>query len=150
MTRTRFHQPMTRSLRWRATAREFRRKKEEAIAALLTQRNIEEAARVAGIGVQTLYRWLKLPEFQAEYREARRTAVAQAHARLQQVSGSAVMTLVKVMADPNTPPATRVRAADCILDHVQGSIESEDTELRLAALERNREAAASLPQEGWT
>jgi len=34
----------------------FGRKKEEAIAALLTQRNIEEAARTAGIGTQTLLR----------------------------------------------------------------------------------------------
>ena len=52
----------------------FTRKKEEAIAALLTQRNVEEAARAAGVGTQTLLRWLKLPEFQADYREARRAA----------------------------------------------------------------------------
>ncbi|MGD1073932.1 MAG: hypothetical protein ABSB15_27795 [Bryobacteraceae bacterium] len=32
----------------------FTRKKEEAIAALLTQRNIEEAAKSIGIGTQTL------------------------------------------------------------------------------------------------
>jgi len=36
------------------------RKKEEAIAALLTQRNIEEAANAAGIGTRTLLRWLKV------------------------------------------------------------------------------------------
>ena len=41
----------------------FTRKKEQAIAALLTQRNVEEAARSAGIGTQTLLRWLKLPDF---------------------------------------------------------------------------------------
>ncbi len=39
----------------------FGRKKEEAIAALLTQRNLEEAARAAGVGRQTLIRWLKIP-----------------------------------------------------------------------------------------
>jgi hypothetical protein len=43
----------------------FGRKKEEAITALLTQRNVEEAARAAGIGTQALTRRLKLPEFQA-------------------------------------------------------------------------------------
>ena len=32
------------------------RKQEEAIAALLTQRNIDEAARTAGIGGRTLLR----------------------------------------------------------------------------------------------
>ena len=43
----------------------FGREKEEAIAALLTPRNFEEAAGAAGIGTQTLIRWLKIPEFQA-------------------------------------------------------------------------------------
>ena len=36
------------------------RKKEESIAALLTQQSIEEAPRVAGIGANTLLRWLKV------------------------------------------------------------------------------------------
>jgi transposase-like protein len=68
----------------------FSRKKEEAIAALLTQRNVEEAARTAGIGTQTLYRWMKEPEFQTAYREAKRAAFGQALARLQQGSSAAV------------------------------------------------------------
>lgn len=38
----------------------FGRKKEEAIAALLSQRNIEEAARSVGIGSKTLLRWLRV------------------------------------------------------------------------------------------
>ena len=41
----------------------FGRKHEEAIAALLTQRNIEEAAKATGIAPKTLLRWLKEPEF---------------------------------------------------------------------------------------
>ena len=41
------------------------RKKEAAIAALLTNRSVDEAARAAGVGATTLWRWLKLPEFQA-------------------------------------------------------------------------------------
>ena len=34
------------------------------------QRNIEEAAKAAGIGAKTLLRWLKVPEFEKAYREA--------------------------------------------------------------------------------
>ena len=64
----------------------FGRKKEDAIAALLTQRNVEEAARVARIGTQALCRWMKEPEFQAAYLEASRTTVFQSKARLQQAS----------------------------------------------------------------
>jgi hypothetical protein len=118
----------------------FTRKKEEAIAALLTQRNIEEAARAAGIGTQTLLRWLKIPEFQTAYREARRAAFSQSIARLQQATTAAVATLLKEMVDPNTPASTRVRAADSVLDHSAKSIEIEDIEARVAELERATEA----------
>jgi len=37
----------------------FGRKKEAAIAALLTAKNYEEAARATGIGLKTLKRWLR-------------------------------------------------------------------------------------------
>jgi uncharacterized protein YjgD (DUF1641 family) len=50
------------------------RKQEDAIAALLSQRNVEEAARAAKIGVRTLYRWLKDPDFDTAFRQARRAA----------------------------------------------------------------------------
>jgi transposase-like protein len=56
----------------------FGRKHEEAIAALLTQRNIEEAAKSVGIAPNTLLNWLKVPEFQKAYREARHAAYSQA------------------------------------------------------------------------
>jgi hypothetical protein len=114
----------------------FGRKKEEAIAALLTHRNLEEAARAAGIGTQTLIRWLKVPEFQVAWREARRAAVSQSTARLQQASSAAVSTLLKIMVDPSTPAATRVRAADRVLDHAKDALENEDIEVRVAALEQ--------------
>ena len=71
----------------------FGRKKEEAIAALLTHRNVEEAARAIGVGAKTLLRWMKLPEFQVAYREARRDAFGKSIARLQQATSAAVTTL---------------------------------------------------------
>jgi transposase-like protein len=117
----------------------FGRKKEEAIAALLSQRNIEDAARAAGIGTRTLLRWLRLPEFQTAYREARRAAFGQAVARLQQGASAAATTLLKTMIDPNTPASVRVRAADCVLGHAAKAIEIEDIEVRVSELERAAE-----------
>lgn len=114
----------------------FTRKMEEAVAAMLTQRTIEEAARSIGIGTQTLVRWQKEPEFQTAYRDARRAAFGQSIARLQQASSAAVSVLIKVMADPTSPPSTRVRAADSVLDHAAKAIEIEDIEVRVADLER--------------
>jgi transposase-like protein len=116
----------------------FGRKKEEAIAALLTQRSVEDAARSVGIAPATLWRWLKQPEFLAAYRQARRDAFSQSIARLQQASGAAVSTLL-VMVDTNTPASTRVRAADSILNHAASSMELEDIEVRVAELERAAE-----------
>ena len=120
----------------------FGRKQEDAMVALLSQRNIDEAARVAGIGTRTMMRWLQLPDFQAAYREARRDAFAQSIARLQQASSAAVTTLLKVMVDPASPASSRVRAADVILDRAVKAIEIEDIEVRVTALERAREGSS--------
>ena len=119
----------------------FGRKKEEAIAALLTQRNIEEAAKAIGVAPNTLIRWLKLPEFAAAYREARRAAFLQSIARLQQATSAAAATLMKVMVDPASPASTRVRAADSIFNHAAKAIEIEDIEARVAELERAAEVS---------
>jgi hypothetical protein len=95
----------------------FGRKKEAAIAALLTHRNIEEAAKAVGISSPTLIAWMKVPEFDQANREARRDAFRQSVARLQQASGAAVTTLLKIMMDGSAPASTRLRAADIVLAH---------------------------------
>jgi hypothetical protein len=118
-------------------------KQEEAILALLTQPNVEQAARAVGIGLRTLYRWQNEPELDAAYRAARRPAFSQSVARLQQASGAAVSTLLRVMVDAKTPPSTKVRASECILNHAAKAIELEDIEARVAELERA--AGASKP-----
>jgi len=121
----------------------FGRKKEEAIAALLNQRNVEDAAKVVGITASTLVRWMQIPEFAAAYREARRAAFGQSIARLQQASTAAVSTLLKIMVDTNAPASVRVRAADSVLDHSRQAIEIEDVEVRVAALEQAAELSKS-------
>ncbi len=119
----------------------FGRKMEEAVAALLSQRNHEEAARVVGIGIATLVRWEKLPEFQTALRRARRNAFSQTVGRLQQGSSAAATTLLKVMVDSNTPASTRVRAAECVINQATKAIEIEDIEARVSELERAAEAS---------
>jgi hypothetical protein len=118
----------------------FKRKMEEAVAAMLTQRNVEEAARSVGVSTATLMRWQKDPEFDAAYRAARRAAYGQTTARLQQGSSAAATILMKLMLDVNTPASTRVRAAEIIVNHAAKAIEIEDIEVRVAELEA---AAAS-------
>src|SRR5580658_9451552 len=94
----------------------FGRKKEAAVAALLTARNEEEAARSIGVGPATLRRWQKDPEFDSAYRGALRVAHRQTVGRLQQASRAAVSTLMKLMVDVKVPASTRARCADSILN----------------------------------
>src|SRR5690348_12713741 len=128
--------------RVRGHGTKFSRRMEAAVAALLTQRNVEEAARSVGISVATLMRWQKQPEFESAYRQARRAAYRQCVARLQQGATAAATTLLKTMVDVGTPPSVRVRAAECVMNHAATAIEIEDLEFRLSELER----AAKLSQ----
>jgi len=116
----------------------FVRKKEAAIAALLTQKNHEEAARVVGIDLKTLKRWMRVPEFIEDWRRARWEVVEQAYARAQQNSGAATSVLLKLMADPATPASSRIRAALGIFDISRQALDL-DIETRVAALEKAAE-----------
>jgi hypothetical protein len=86
-----------------------------------------------------LLRWQKESEFQKANRQARRAAFGQAVARLQRMSGAAVATLGKMMVDQAAPASTRVRAAECIINHAAKAIEIEDIEARISQLERAAE-----------
>ncbi len=111
----------------------YRHRQEEAITALLTHRNVEEAARSMDISPSTLYRWLRNPEFQAAYREARVAAFAQAGARLAQAAGTAATTILNILVEPGSSHADQVRAAGLVLKHAGGTT-GEDIEKWLGEL----------------
>lgn len=113
----------------------FGRRKEAAIAALLSCRTLEEAARTAGIGATTLLRWMKNPQFQAEYRAALNAAVSQANARIQQSSGAAAATIVKIMLNHDAKDSIRLRAAELVMSHSKDA-QIEDVVARVRDLER--------------
>jgi hypothetical protein len=116
-------------------------KQEEAVLALLTNQGVDNAARTVGIAPRTLYRWMNEPLFDKAYRKARRDAFGQGTARLQQASGAAVSSVLKIMVDQHTPASTKLRAADLVLTHGAKAIEIEDIEARVAALEQAAEVA---------
>jgi hypothetical protein len=115
------------------------RKMDAAIAALLVHRNLDEAARAAGISVATLRRWQELREFDEAYRKACRQAFRQQVARLQQASSAAVGALFKLVVESASPPAVKARAAYYILTLATKAIEVEDIEHRVSELERATE-----------
>jgi hypothetical protein len=112
------------------------RQREQLILALLQQPGIEKAAAAVGISSVTAWRIMKTPEFKEEYRQARREAFTQSLGRLQQAAGAATSTLMKIMVDATAPAGSRVRAADCVLEHAASALELEDLQVRLARLEQ--------------
>jgi hypothetical protein len=138
---------MARGSRWQEMAESGEKsggRKERAILALLTARSIEDAARSSNIPPRTLYRWLKEPEFDAEYRRAKRAAYGQSVARLQQATSAAATTLLKTMIDASTPASVKIRAAEAILNHAAKAIEIEEIEARVANLERAAEESKKV------
>lgn len=112
------------------------RKREAAVAALLSQSTVEDAARVTGVGATTIYRWLQDAEFLSMFRAARRRALDRATARLAAVSVEAVEVLREVMQDTEAQASARVSAAKAVLDAATKTAETEDLSARVAELER--------------
>ena len=113
----------------------FTRNMEKAIASLLANPSIPDAAEKVGIGARTLWRWLKLPEFKKAYSEARREVVRHAVVNVQAAMSEAVKTLRTIMNDDNAPASARVSAARVMIDTGLKALEIEDLEGRLSALE---------------
>ena len=124
----------------------FDQKMEQAIAALLSHRSIEDAAREVGISPNTLARWMKEPEFKAKSREARRTVFSQAIGRLEDAAGAAATTILKIMLDPNAPAPTRLRAAEVVLEQAAQADEIENIAARVETLERAAASASKTPK----
>lgn len=111
-------------------------RRQQLVLALLQQPSIEKAAKSVGISPVTAWRISKTPEFQDEYRRARREAYGQSMARLQQASGAAVSTLLEVMNNSKNPAAVRVRAAEAVLRHAGDSFGAEELSARVDSLEQ--------------
>jgi hypothetical protein len=122
------------------------RNKEKAISALLSHATIQEAARATGVGESTLRRWLKEPDFLAEYRAARRQVYQHATATLQRATPAAVATLLACLkADSES---VRLRAAVTILEHAHKGIEVEDLGMRVVALAEEVEKLKEISAAG--
>jgi phosphomannomutase len=110
--------------------------REQLILAMLQQPTWQKAAASIGISEVTAWRIRQTPEFRREYLQARREAVSQSLARLQQGAGAAASTLLKIIVDPSNSAATRVQAASRILEHAKQAFVLEDLALRVNDLEQ--------------
>lgn len=114
----------------------FNHKWEKAIIGLLTKPDLATAAEFANISVNTLLRWLNIPEFAQKYSDAKREVLKQALSKLQQASGEAVETLKEVCGDATASSSARVTAAKSIIEMSVKVAELDEIEKRLTELER--------------
>jgi len=112
------------------------RKKERAIAGLLTCGTIAAAAEFAHISEATLGRWLARDDFQASFREAKKRLFDEALTNLQLAADVAINTLVSILQNEEKPAGARVTAARVVLDTAIKTIQIEEIEQRLMKLER--------------
>lgn len=110
-------------------------KQNRAIAALLSSRTIGDAAKAADVGERTLHTWLANPAFRTALVSAEGDAIDTATRRLIGLQDRAINAIHYVLADPNTAPALRLRAAQTVLDYLLKLRELRNIESRLAALE---------------
>jgi transposase-like protein len=119
----------------------FGRKKEAALAALLLGKSQAEAARSVGVDPSTLKRWLRSPDFHAEYLQVRREAVSLANARVQHNSNAIVSVALKLVGDAATPASVKAHLCLGLLDRANKSLETEDLLVRVTALEQAAESS---------
>jgi hypothetical protein len=112
------------------------RLQDQAVSALLQATTIEAAAAQVGVNEKTLRQWLKLPQFVAEYRSARRQLVERAVATMQQSASTAAEALTAVLKDEKAKHCDVIRAAKVIIEAALKGVELLDIETRVEAVEQ--------------
>lgn len=109
---------------------------EEIIAALLQSATLKEAAALAGISPRSLYDRMNREDFIAAYQRAKAEHLRAALLSLNGKVEEAIATIAGIMQDEKTNPATRLQAAQTILNHagrISKQLSQEETEATRAA-----------------
>ena len=105
------------------------------VSALMTAASIEAAAKAAGIGRRTAFRYLANPGVKSALSRALDDAMGAATRRAVQAMSGALETLEAVHADGEAPTGARVAAARAILEAGPKLREALDLAQRVAELE---------------
>lgn len=89
----------------------------QLVAALIEHGTIREAAKAAGIGERSFYDRMKSPEFQILYDSAKADIMRAAVLNISKHLQTAVDTIAEILQDKDINPATRLQAAQTILNH---------------------------------
>jgi len=110
-------------------------KKRRAVEALLTNPDVTQAAKASGVSRNTLYRWMKEPDFMVAVANAEADALTGMSRALVKLGDQAAAVLRDAMNDPETPINTRLRAADTVFSRLLQLRELVNVEKRVTELE---------------
>jgi len=108
-----------------------------AISALMQSRSNGEAAKTAGIGERTLYRWLSEPLFRQALQDAENQAADMTARRLATGTRLALDVLVTIMESEAAGDTLRLQAAKAWLENYHRARDDGDLDRRITALEAN-------------
>lgn len=92
---------------------------EQIISALLSLGTVQEAADVLQISPRTIYDRRRNADFQAAYQDAKNEVIRKAVYEINRRLSEAVETVTGIMNDQNVNAATRLQAAQTILNNAQ-------------------------------
>lgn len=90
---------------------------EEIIAALLQNGTVKAAAQAAGTTPRTIYDRMQEREFIAAYNSAKNDIIRQSVFSINGKLSEAINAVAEIMNDPKVNPATRLQAAQTILNN---------------------------------
>ena len=120
--------------------KELTPKQTRAITALLSAKDVQSAAKEAGVGERTLHAWLTDPAFKDALKAAEATAIEDAVRRLAGAAQYAVIVVQMIMADKANTASVRLRAASVLLEQTMKLRQFADLEQRLSDLEQKYQA----------
>ena len=106
-----------------------------AIEALLSTKSVVEAAKAAGLGERTLYRYLSDPFFRLQLSAAEGELIDTATRRLLALQGAALDTFEDILKSEEASDTIKIRAAQNVVDNLLKLRELRNLETRLTALE---------------
>ncbi|MDQ1593287.1 MAG: hypothetical protein QOG71_3914 [Pyrinomonadaceae bacterium] len=92
-------------------------RQERALEAVLSAPTLKEAARAAGIGETTLWRYMREPAFKRRLREAQQHHFTQTAIRVQRNADDAITVLHEIMTNGTASDSARIAAARFFFDN---------------------------------
>jgi hypothetical protein len=109
-----------------------------AINALLTERNVREAAKAAKVSERTLWRWLTDTTFRAELTTQEGAVIDQVTRGLLAMQDQALEVFDSILTSTTASDANRLRAAEGVLDYLLKLRELLTLEDRVRKLEEGQ------------